>query len=302
MCRILRRAPWSVSRHTATAGASLGSAAMRAIDVLHLGTPRVIACWEHDGVLVDPGPESCVETLIAALDGPPRALLLTHIHFDHAGATGALVERWPDLPVYVQRRGARHLADPERLVASATRLYGEAGMRELWGRVVPVPEANLHPLEGGETVLGDYRVAYTPGHATHHVCFLHEPTGTALCGDMAGVRIDPVDLVIAPTPPPDIDVEQWDASIEILRGWSPQRLALTHFGAVEEVDRQLDAVHEALHLQAEQVARLDLAGFVEWQRARIEAASDAETAAAAVQAAPPEHLWHGLRRYLDLRA
>ncbi len=275
---------------------------MRVIDVLHLGNPRVIGCWEHDGVLVDPGPESCLDTLVGALEGPPRAVLLTHIHFDHAGATGALTERWPDLPVYVHRRGARHLADPERLVSSATRLYGEEGMRTLWGRVVPVPEANLHPLDGGETVLGDYRVEYTPGHASHHVCYLHEPTGTAFCGDVGGVRIDPVDLVIAPTPPPDIDVELWDESIEILRGWSPQRLALTHFGAVEDVARQLDEVHAALHAQAAKAEELDLDAFVAWHRGRIEAASDPETAAAAVQAAPPAHLWHGLRRYLESRA
>ena len=276
---------------------------VRAIDVLHLGNPRVIACWEHDGVLVDPGPESCVDTLLAGLGGAePRALLLTHIHFDHAGAAGALVERFPDLPVYVHRKGARHLADPERLVNSATRIYGEEGMRVLWGRVVPVPEVNLQVLDGGETVLGDYRVEYTPGHASHHVCYLHEPTGTALCGDVAGVRIEPVDLVIAPTPPPDIDVELWERSIELVRGWRPQRLAITHFGDTEDVDGQLDAVVEALHLQRDKVAELELDDFVEWQRARIEAVSDAETAAASVQAAPPAHLWHGLRRYLSLRA
>ena len=275
---------------------------MRLIDVRHLGTPRVIACWEHDGVLVDPGPESCLETLVAALDGPPRAVLLTHIHFDHAGATGALVERWPDLPVYVHRKGARHLQDPERLVASATRIYGEDGMRELWGRVVPVPEANLHPLDGGETVLGDYRVEYTPGHASHHVCYLHEPTGTALCGDVAGVRIDPVDFVLAPTPPPDIDVEAWDRSIEIVRAWQPQSLAITHFGAVDDPERQLDQVREALHRQAEKASELDLAGFVEWLRSEIAAVAGPEDANAFLQASPPEHLWHGLRRYLELRA
>ena len=273
---------------------------MRAIDVMHLGNPRVIACWEHDGVLIDPGPESCLETLVAALDGPPRAVLLTHIHFDHAGATGALVERWPQLPVHVHRRGARHLQDPERLVASATRIYGEDGMRELWGRVVPVPEANLHPLDGGESVLGDYRVEYTPGHASHHVCYLHEPTGTALCGDVAGVRIDPVDFVVAPTPPPDIDVEAWDRSIDVVRGWAPQRLAITHFGAIDDPERQLERTREALHLQAEKVRELDLDGFVAWHRGRLEAAGDAETVAAAMQAAPPEHLWHGLTRYWNL--
>jgi glyoxylase-like metal-dependent hydrolase (beta-lactamase superfamily II) len=275
---------------------------VRVIDVLHLGNERVIGCWEHEGVLVDPGPESCLDTLLEGIGHErPRALLLTHIHFDHAGASGALVERWPDLPVYVHRRGARHLADPERLVSSATRIYGEEGMRTLWGRVVPVPEANLHALDGGETVLGDYRVEYTPGHASHHVCYLHEPSGMALVGDVGGVRIDPVDMVIAPTPPPDIDIEAWDRSLDILRGWAPTRLGLTHFGPVEDVARQLDEVHEALHLEAAKAKELELDAFVEWQRGRIEALSDRETAAAAVQAAPPEHLWHGLRRYWKIK-
>src|SRR5687767_10907188 len=163
---------------------------MRAIDLRHMGNDKVICCWELGGVLVDPGPQSTEDALVEALAGEePSAVLLTHIHFDHAGASGALVERWPDLPVYVHRRGAKHLADPERLVSSATRIYGEEGMKTLWGRVVPVPEANLHALDGGETVLGDYRVEYTPGHASHHVCYLHEPTGMALVGDVGGVRI-----------------------------------------------------------------------------------------------------------------
>jgi glyoxylase-like metal-dependent hydrolase (beta-lactamase superfamily II) len=272
------------------------------IDVLHLGNERVIGCWEHEGVLIDPGPESCMDTLLEAIGHErPAALLLTHIHFDHAGAAGALVERWPDLPVYVHRRGARHLADPERLVSSATRIYGEEGMRTLWGRVVPVPEANLHALDGGETVLGDYRVEYTPGHASHHVCYLHEPTGMALVGDVGGVRIDPVDMVIAPTPPPDIDVEAWDRALDVLRGWAPERLGLTHFGPVDDVARQLDEVHEALHLEAAKAKELELEDFVAWQRNRIQARSDAETAAAAIQAAPPEHLWHGLRRYWKIK-
>src|SRR5439155_12023460 len=146
--------------------------------------------YGHAGVLIDPGPESSVATLLGALgDFEPLAVLLTHIHFDHAGASGALVRRWPDLPVYVHERGAPHMADPEKLVRSATRLYGEEGMRTLWGEVIPVPERNLHVLTGGETVLDAYRVEYTPGHASHHVSFLHEPSGTALVGDVAGVCI-----------------------------------------------------------------------------------------------------------------
>ena len=151
---------------------------MRAIDVKHKGREKVICCWEVDGVLIDPGPGISEPTLLEALDGErPRALLLTHIHFDHAGATGALVRRWPDLPVYVHERGAPHMVDPSRLVASAGRLYGgEDGLRALWGEMVPVPEANLRVLTGGERdVEGAFRVEYTPGHASHHVCYFHEP-------------------------------------------------------------------------------------------------------------------------------
>jgi glyoxylase-like metal-dependent hydrolase (beta-lactamase superfamily II) len=272
---------------------------MRVLDVVHLGRERVIGCWEVDGVLVDPGPESSMETLLEhAGDGfEPRAVLLTHIHFDHAGASGALVRRFPGLPVYVHERGARHMADPERLVSSATRLYGEDGMRELWGEVVPVPQENLHVLEGGETVLGDFRVEYTPGHASHHVCYLHEPSATALVGDVAGVRIPPSDLVIAPTPPPDIDLEAWERSIGIVEGWRPQRLGLTHFGEVTDVERHLADLRRALRAQADDARAVDLDTFVERHRARLAAEAGEETAEMYVQAAPPEHLWLGLDRY-----
>src|SRR5215207_2181522 len=124
---------------------------MRVIDVEHLGRPHVIGCWEVDGVIVDPGPESSLPTVIAALgDERPRALLLTHIHLDHAAATGAMVRRWPELEVYVQERGAPHLIDPSKLLASAERLYGIL-MGRLWGEIVPVPEENVKVLGGGES-------------------------------------------------------------------------------------------------------------------------------------------------------
>src|SRR3954470_16477611 len=121
---------------------------MRTIDLLHLGTPKVICTAEADGVLIDPGPQSCEDTLIEALGGQrPPALLLTHIHFDHAGVSGALVRRWPDLPVYVHERGAPHMVNPERLMASAGRLYGgDEGLLALWGETVPIPEGNLRVL------------------------------------------------------------------------------------------------------------------------------------------------------------
>lgn len=270
---------------------------MRPIDLQHGGRAKVIAAWEVDGLVVDPGPQSCEETLLAGLNGErPRALLLTHIHFDHAGASGALVRRWPDLPVYVHERGARHIVDPERLVASAARLYGgEDALRELWGEVVPVPEANLRVLEGGETVEG-FRVEYTPGHASHHVCFLHEASGWAFVGDVAGVRVPPTDFVLAPTPPPDVDVAAWDRSLDLVAGWDPAALALTHFGGVEDPAPHLAAVREALHEQARLVRELDRDGFIAAMHARVveQAGPDA---AAVEQAAPPEHLFLGLDRW-----
>jgi glyoxylase-like metal-dependent hydrolase (beta-lactamase superfamily II) len=273
---------------------------MRPIDLHHLGREKVICCWDAGGgVLVDPGPQSCEETLVAALGGErPRALLLTHIHFDHAGAAGALVRRWPDLPVYVHERGARHLAHPERLVASATRLYGEGEMQRLWGEVVPVPEENLRVLHGGETgVEGAFRVAYTPGHASHHVSFLHEDSGWAFVGDVAGVRISPYDLVLAPTPPPDIDVEAWERSIDLVAEWEPLRLALTHFGEAEEPERQLAACRAALHAQCELVASHDQDGFVAAMARRVGTGLPEADAASVAQAAPFDHLYQGLDRY-----
>jgi glyoxylase-like metal-dependent hydrolase (beta-lactamase superfamily II) len=270
---------------------------VRPIDLHHRDREKVIAAWEVDGLVVDPGPQSCEERLLAALDGErPRALLLTHIHFDHAGASGALVRRWPDLPVYVHERGAPHLVDPERLVASAARLYGgEDALRELWGEVVPVPEANLRVLRGGETVEG-CRVEYTPGHASHHVCYLHEASGWAFVGDVAGVRVPPTGFVVAPTPPPDVDVAAWDRSLDLVEGWGPAGLGLTHFGAVDDPPPHLTAVREALHEQARLIRELDREGFIAAMRARM-AEQAGPDAPAVEQAAPPEHLFLGLDRW-----
>jgi glyoxylase-like metal-dependent hydrolase (beta-lactamase superfamily II) len=275
---------------------------MRQIDVRHRGREKVIACFEVDGVLVDPGPQSCEDTLLAALGGErPRALLLTHIHFDHAGAAGALVRRWPDLDVYVHERGAPHMASPERLVASAARLYGGAdGLRETWGEVVPVPEGNLKVLTGGETVFGSFRVEYTPGHASHHVCYLHEDTGVAFVGDMAGVRIPPYDLTLAPTPPPDIDVDAWNRSIDTIAAWAPTTLALTHFGTAGDPPAQLVAVREALQWQAELAAQQDQEGFMAALHERVVQSAPDEVAALE-QAAPLDHLFLGLDRWHSKR-
>jgi glyoxylase-like metal-dependent hydrolase (beta-lactamase superfamily II) len=278
----------------------VSSQRVRPIDVMHLGKEHVICCWEVDGWLVDPGPQSCEDTLLAAIGGErPKGLLLTHIHFDHAGAAGALVRRWPDLPVYVHERGAPHLADPAKLVASAARLYGGIeGLNQLWGEVVPVPEENLRILKGGEKGLERaFTVEYTPGHASHHVCYLHEPTGTAFVGDMAGVRVPPEKFTLAPTPPPDINIDQWEQSLSTIAMWAPESLALTHFGKVDDPTEQWDRVLDSLYAQRDFAAEHDEEGFVEAYSARVrEQAGGA--ADAILQAAPPDQLFLGLQRYL----
>jgi glyoxylase-like metal-dependent hydrolase (beta-lactamase superfamily II) len=264
---------------------------------MHLGRPHVIGCWQVGDVLVDPGPESSVLALLEALgDEHPRALLLTHIHLDHAAATGALVRRWPDLEVHVHERGAPHLVDPSKLLASAERLYGEA-MDRLWGEIVPVPEANVKPLSGGERVLG-MRVAYTPGHASHHVCYLHEQSGTAFVGDVAAVRLPGVDLIVPPTPPPDIDIEIWEHSIDIVEDWRPERLALTHFAAIEDPAPHLAQVRERLREEAQLARELSEADYEARHRRLVaERAESDDAAAELIQCVPPQYQWRGLDRY-----
>jgi glyoxylase-like metal-dependent hydrolase (beta-lactamase superfamily II) len=273
---------------------------VREIDVRHLGRERVICCFALDGVIVDPGPESSHRTLLEALgDDVPRAILLTHIHFDHAGATGALVRRWPQAEVWVHERGARHLADPARLVASARRLYGDDFDR-LWGEVVPVPEGSLRVLTGGERIEG-FRVEYTPGHASHHVCYLHEDTGTAFVGDVGGVRIAG-GPTLPPTPPPDIDLEAWQASLDLVAGWAASRLACTHFGAYGDVSAQLDEVRAGLRHWGEVARGTDAAGYAALIAAHVRERVDPDLAESYLQAIPPETLWPGLDRYWRTRS
>jgi glyoxylase-like metal-dependent hydrolase (beta-lactamase superfamily II) len=268
----------------------------RLIDLMHLGRDRVIGAYEVDGVVVDPGPASCVETLLEGLGGePPKALLLTHIHLDHAGATGVLLRRFPELPVYVHERGAPHLVDPDRLLKSARQLYGE-DMDRLWGEVAPVPEESINVLAGGESVAG-FRVAYAPGHASHHVAYLHEASGDAYVGDLGGVRVPPSEFTVAPTPPPDIDVEAWDESLDVVLDWSPASLCLTHFGRTEDVSDQVASVRESLERHAALAHGSDEGAFVSALVEDLRAHVDAEIGERLTQAAPPDQLWLGLERY-----
>ena len=167
--------------------------------------------------------------------------------------------------------------------------------------MAPVPEGNLHPLRGGEEVLG-FRVGYTPGHASHHVSYLHPPTGRAFVGDTAAVRIPPSDFVMPPTPPPDIDLELWEDSIERILDWEPTSLGLTHFGEIAEPEAHLAVVRERLREQGELARELSSDQFERRYRERVADEADPETAEAMLQAVPPDQQWSGLNRYWERAA
>ena len=191
-----------------------------------------------DGVaLIDPGPTTTIGVLKAALTArgaslaDVRAILLTHIHLDHAGVTGTLTPACPSATVFVHEAGAPHLADPSKLLVSATRLYG-ADMERLWGEVLAVPADCIQAIGDTKlTVVGHtVDVAMTPGHASHHVSYFLPDAGIAFVGDTAGLCRDSGRIVLPATPPPDIDLEAWRVSTQRILAWHPETLFLTHFG------------------------------------------------------------------------
>jgi glyoxylase-like metal-dependent hydrolase (beta-lactamase superfamily II) len=269
------------------------------IDLLHQGAERVIGAYvleTEDGIaLHDCGPSTDLDALKAGLRErgleleDVRHLLLSHIHLDHAGAAGVLVREHPALQVHVSEIGAPHLIDPTRLEASARRLYGDT-FDTLWGELAPVPKENIRVV--GENVLG-LDCFPSPGHASHHVVYV-DADGTAYCGDAAGVRIQPHELVVPPTPPPEVDVDAWHRTLEELERRDPERLALIHFGVADNPREHLGQFRR----------RLD-----EWASIVASGASEAEFAAA-VELDSPEYdrampLWQsyaGLKRWAEKRA
>jgi glyoxylase-like metal-dependent hydrolase (beta-lactamase superfamily II) len=216
------------------------------IDLNWTGRPKSIAAVlvQSDGVnaLIDPGPTSTLEILRADLQRHGlrvqdlNAILLTHIHLDHAGAVGSLVKENPKLDIFVHEFGAKHMADPSKLLASAGRLYG-AEMDRLYGAVLPVPNENLRALTGGETVsvgAKKFSILYTPGHASHHVTFWDSQEGVAFVGDVGGITVEGDTFIMPATPPPDIDLELWNKSLDAILALRPAKLFLTHFGYQHE--------------------------------------------------------------------
>jgi glyoxylase-like metal-dependent hydrolase (beta-lactamase superfamily II) len=274
------------------------------IDLHHQGNERVIGSYlldTGDGpALHDCGPSTSVAALKSGLAEhglelrDVRHLLLSHIHLDHAGATGALVREHPGLQVHVSAVGAPHLVDPSRLEASARRLYGEA-FDTLWGALAPVPEENVRVV--GDRVLR-FDCFPTPGHASHHVCYLDPDEGTLLAGDAVGVRIQPGRFVLPPTPPPDIDLEAWERTLDEIERRAPARLALVHFGVADDVGAHVAELRDRL---------------ARWSGRVRDGATSEEFVAAAVAEVPPDELavyedavppWQcylGLRRYWDKR-
>jgi glyoxylase-like metal-dependent hydrolase (beta-lactamase superfamily II) len=229
------------------------------IDTNWVGRPRAIATalLESDGhhSLIDPGPASTLSTVREGLRSlgvsvdDLDSILLTHIHLDHAGATGSLIRENPRIAVYVHDRGAPHMSDPAKLLASAGRLWG-SDLTRLFGETLPVPAENLRILEGGETLqLGKRKmeVVYTPGHASHHVSYFDDQTGTAFVGDTGGIRIENGPYILPATPPPDIDLALWDASFQTVLSRQPSRLFLTHFGYAENPATHFAEFRERLH-------------------------------------------------------
>jgi glyoxylase-like metal-dependent hydrolase (beta-lactamase superfamily II) len=292
------------------------------IDLLHQGRPHVIGSYLLLGdqpALIDPGPASTLDTLEAGLAAQGLALadiqtiLLTHIHLDHAGATGRLLQRYPHIQVFVHTRGAPHLIAPDKLIHSATRLYGDA-MQRLWGPILPVPEQAIHVLSGGETLHAGartLRVYDAPGHASHHVVYFDESSRAAWVGDTGGVCRPGLVVARPATPPPDIDIEAWQRSLDMLRALDPSVLLLTHFGPAYQPAAYIEDYRAAL-LHWADVVRAGLASGADeaTQIAQLDqlAQADLGPAASAEDATLYEHAssitlsWQGLARYWRKRA
>lgn len=260
----------------------LESPGVHRIDLNWNGYPGQVAAYLLDGgdglAVVETGPASTLAAVLDAIRAIGREpaevthILVTHVHLDHAGGAGALLRHAPRARVHVHPNGAAHLADPSRLIASATQLYGDR-MDSLWGAMVPVPEDRLVILQDGDEVrIGGRRLRAvdTPGHAVHHHAYHDPDAGLVFTGDVGGIRLERLPYVCAPTPPPDIDLAAWRRSLGRLRDLAPSRLLLTHFGGVDDPAWHLDDL----------AARLD--AWARWMAEQAAAGTDPPTLAVAM--------------------
>jgi glyoxylase-like metal-dependent hydrolase (beta-lactamase superfamily II) len=294
------------------------------VDLNFLGHPDIIATAVLHGpggvALIDPGPSTSLQTLRSALErggirmADVRQVLLTHIHLDHAGCTGTLVKENPSIEVLVHERGATHLADPAKLLSSATRLYGQ-DMDRLWGEFLAVPRDRLRELKGGETITAAGRtleVAYTPGHASHHVSYFEPSARIAFVGDTAGIRRGTGQYIMPASPPPDVDLELWRESETRILRWEPDTLFLTHFGPFNGARQHFQEMMGRLNEWSRAARRLVAdQGLAEEQREqqfiaeavqdlrRIVGVAEAEQYSRAGSIA---YSWQGLARYWRKRA
>jgi glyoxylase-like metal-dependent hydrolase (beta-lactamase superfamily II) len=276
------------------------------IDLHFRGDEKIIALYLVKGdepALVDCGPSTCLPALRAGLAARGlavsdlRHLLLTHIHFDHAGAAGVLVRENPELTVHVSAIGLPHLADPARLEASARRVWGDL-FDDYWGELAPIPEANLRVAEGSALGL---EVVPTPGHARHHVSYLDDE-GRCYIGDAAGVRIVPGRFIVPHAPAPDIDVEGWNASLDAIEERRPTALYLPHFGRVDEPEEHVAALRENIARWAERVrGGATEEEFVRAGQQELERESEPEMLRSYAEAAPLAQSFHGFTRYWSRR-
>ena len=280
--------------------------ALEPIDLRFGGNEHVIGVYlletEDGPALFDCGPSTCVDRLKEGLGerglglADLRHLLLSHIHLDHAGAAGVLAREHPGLRVHVSSVGAPHLVDPTRLEASARRLYGDA-FDSMWGELAPVPQRNVE-IAAGEVV--GLECFPSPGHARHHVCYF-DRAGTLYAGDAAGGRIQPGNVVMPPTPPPDTDVEAWERTIDEIERREPERLALVHFGVAPDPQPHLSSLRCRLLEWAEIVGRgVSEEEFVSEVRAEL-GALEAERLGSYEAAMPFWQSYAGLKRYWEKR-
>jgi glyoxylase-like metal-dependent hydrolase (beta-lactamase superfamily II) len=289
------------------------------LDLNFLGAPEIIATAVlHDAsgvALIDPGPSTTHGNLTGALrrkgigTGDVRQILLTHIHLDHAGVTGTLVRENPAIEVFVHERGAPHMIDPSKLLASAGRLYG-ADMDRLWGDFVPVPSGRIKVLKGEEHIIAGGRelhVAYTPGHASHHVSYFDTSSRVAFVGDTAGIRRGNGSYIMPPTPPPDIDLDAWRLSEDRILAWDPDTLFLTHFGPFHGARVHFQELSARLQTWNAIVRRLladtsldeerRLQAFVDEALLDLKRAVGEQQADQYNRAGRLDYSWHGLSRY-----